>query len=46
MVLIMIHEDALQKGWNNSGPEMESVAHRIIIQDREKKVKGRLEVKY
>ena len=39
-------EDALRKGWNNSGPVTESVALRIIIQDLEKKVKERFEVKY
>jgi hypothetical protein len=39
-------EDALRKGWNNSGPVTESVALRIIIQDIEKRVKERFEVNY
>jgi len=46
MVLIMIHEYGLRKGWNNSGPVMGSAALRNIIQDIEKKVKQRFEVKY
>ena len=34
--------DALRKGWNNSGPITESIALKIIIKDLEKKVALRL----
>ena len=34
--------DALQKGWNHSGPIAESTAMKIIISDLEKKVALRL----
>ena len=37
-------EDALFKGWNNSGPVLESPALRSIIIDLEKKVSLRLRV--
>ena len=33
--------EALQKGWNNSGPVAESLAHKTIIKDMEKKVADR-----
>lgn len=35
-------EDALLKGWNNSGPVQESMALREIIRDLERKVADRL----
>ncbi len=35
-------EEALQKGWNNSGPIQESEALRIIFDDLEEKVSLRL----
>lgn len=35
-------EEALLKGWNNSGPINESFALKEIIKDLEKKVKSRL----
>jgi len=35
-------EEALQKGWNNSGPVKESTALRMIVKDMEKKVVDRL----
>jgi hypothetical protein len=35
-------EEALRKGWNNSGPVNESPALRSIIRDLEKKVSIRL----
>jgi hypothetical protein len=36
-------EDALVKGWNDSGPIGESQALKIIIRDLEEKVSLRLE---
>jgi len=38
-------EDALLKGWNNSGPVQESMALREIIRDLERKVADRLSKK-
>ena len=38
-------EDALVKGWNNSGPVPEGQAMRLIINDLEKKVSRRLALK-
>jgi hypothetical protein len=38
-------KEALQKGWNNSGPINESTALRIIIKDMEQKVTYRLKEK-
>ena len=38
-------EEALLKGWNNSGPVQESMALREIIRDLEKKVSDRLSKK-
>ncbi len=35
-------EEALRRGWNNSGPIQESMAMKIIIRDLEKKVSLRL----
>ena len=35
-------EEALRKGWNNSGPITESQTMRVIIQDLEHKVSDRL----
>jgi hypothetical protein len=35
-------EEALQKGWNNSGPIKASVALKLIIRDMENKVIDRL----
>jgi hypothetical protein len=35
-------EEALRKGWNNSGPIRESTVLRVIIRDIEKKVMARL----
>ena len=35
-------EEALQKGWNNSGPITESVFLKIIVNDLERKVINRL----
>ncbi len=35
-------EQALKSGWNNSGPISESQVLRMIIQDLEKKIVGRL----
>ncbi len=35
-------DDALKKGWNNSGPINESMALGTIIKDMEKKVAARL----
>jgi hypothetical protein len=35
-------EEALRKGWNNSGPITESQTMRFIIQDLEHKVSDRL----
>ncbi len=35
--------EALQKGWNNSGPVKESSALKVIIMDMEKKVAARLD---
>lgn len=35
-------EEALRKGWNNSGPISESSALKIIVKDMERKVIGRL----
>jgi len=35
-------EEALLKGWNNSGPVKESTALKIIIKDMERKVVDRL----
>jgi len=37
-------EDALRKGWNNSGPIPESEALRSIIGDLERKVLARLDM--
>jgi len=36
--------EALLKGWNNSGPVVESPAMRMILKDMEKKVISRSEV--
>jgi hypothetical protein len=36
-------EQALSKGWNNSGPIRESSALKSIIRDLERKVSARLE---
>ena len=38
-------EEALVKGWNNSGPVPEGQAMRSIIRDLEKKVSRRLALK-
>jgi hypothetical protein len=35
-------EEALQKGWNNSGPITESIALKLIVNDMEVKVIERL----
>jgi hypothetical protein len=35
-------EEALQKGWNNSGPITESISLKIIVNDLERKVINRL----
>ena len=35
-------EEALRRGWNNSGPIQESVTLKMIIRDLEKKVSLRL----
>lgn len=35
-------EEALQKGWNNSGPITESMAFKIIVKHVEKKLNDRL----
>ena len=35
-------DEALQKGWNNSGPVKESPNLRIITNEMERKVKARL----
>lgn len=35
-------EEALRRGWNNSGPIQESMALKIIISDLEKKLSVRL----
>ncbi|MBW2207157.1 MAG: hypothetical protein JRG79_09625, partial [Deltaproteobacteria bacterium] len=36
-------DQALNAGWNNSGPVSESTNLKLIIQDLEKKVKDRLQ---
>ena len=36
-------EEALRKGWNNTGPVQESAALRAIIRDLEKQVAARLD---
>ena len=38
-------EEALQKGWNNSGPITASIALKIIIKHMENKVTDRLKKK-
>jgi hypothetical protein len=38
-------EEALQKGWNNSGPINESKAFKIVVKHLEQKIKKRLETK-
>ena len=35
-------EEALQKGWNNSGPVTESIALKLIVKHMEEKVIERL----
>ena len=35
-------DEALLKGWNNSGPIRESLALRIIVKDMERKIVARL----
>jgi hypothetical protein len=39
-------EEALQKGWNNSGPITQSIALKLIVNDMEAKVIERLKKQF